>query len=156
MPFCSMEFGCGSSCMDDPPLSIEFKNYLEILMEKIRCCEVQGQPFWPAKSIDYFWMPGRHSGRLCSRENSVLPWAASLGHCQRGLTGLGWPCWLSILDMCKSCKIVLQQDKCKGDFDHCWNLSLMPEICYTLSLYTIARCSSLASVFQNTSIQLHS
>lgn len=34
MPFCSMEFGCGSSWMEDPPLSIEFKNYLEILMEK--------------------------------------------------------------------------------------------------------------------------
>lgn len=32
----------------------------------------------------------------------------------------------------------------------------MPKICYTLSLCTIARCSSLASVFQSTSIWLHS
>lgn len=39
MPFCSMEFGCGSSWMEDPPLSIEFKKYLEILVGKIRCCE---------------------------------------------------------------------------------------------------------------------
>lgn len=40
MPFHGMEFDCGSSWMEDPPLSIEFKNYLEILMEKVRCCEV--------------------------------------------------------------------------------------------------------------------
>lgn len=31
MPFCSMELGCGSSWMEDHPLSIEFKNYLEIV-----------------------------------------------------------------------------------------------------------------------------
>lgn len=40
MPLHSMEFGCGSSWMEDPSLSIEFKNCLEILVERVRCCEV--------------------------------------------------------------------------------------------------------------------
>lgn len=39
IPFHGEEFGCGSSRMEDLPLSIEFKNYLEILVGKVRCCE---------------------------------------------------------------------------------------------------------------------
>lgn len=38
--FRTMEFDYGSSWMEDPPLNIEFENYLEILMEKLRFCEV--------------------------------------------------------------------------------------------------------------------
>lgn len=34
MPFHSLEFGCGSFWMEDLPLTIEFKNYLEILTEE--------------------------------------------------------------------------------------------------------------------------
>lgn len=83
-------------------------------------------------------------------------------HGQGGHAGLGWPCRLRItglchvLDACKSFKIILYWDKCKGFFGHCWNPSLMLEVLYSLTSYILARHSSVAAVFLNTSISLHS
>lgn len=79
-----------------------------------------------------------------------------MGHCQRGHAGLGRPCWLRIkslcriLDVCKSFEIILYWDKRKGFFGHWWSSSLTLENPYSLTSYSLARHSAVATVGHNT------